>query len=108
MLGCRGVLPFYLDNRTIYIPFKMRRPLAPGDHCYGYVRQDQAADIVIKQSAPFIRISNGSSFELACTLSGARQNLEAGRRLAALLAPKADEEELVIEAIRRILAWLRK
>lgn len=107
MLGRGGVLPFYLDKGMIYIPFKMRRPLAPGDYCYGYVRQDQVADIGYEQSTPRTILKNGRVLELTCTLAGARQNLEAGRRLALLLTPPVDEEEMVIKAIKMILDWLK-
>lgn len=108
MLGQGGVLPFYLDKGKIYTPFKMRRPLASGDYCYGYVRQDQVDDIIIQTSTPYISLKNGSVLELFSSLAAARHNLEAGRRLSLLLAPPADEEQMVIEAIKTVLAWLRK
>lgn len=108
MLGQGGILPFYLDKGKIYTPFKMRRPLAQGDYCYGYVRQDQVDDIKILKSTPCISLQNGRVLELFSSLAAARHNLEAGRRLSQLLAPPVDEEQILIEAIKTVLAWLRK
>jgi len=108
MLGRGGVLPFYLDKGMIYVPFKMRRALASGDYCYGYVRQDQLVDISTRENTPCISLQNGRVLELVSTLAGARLNLEAARRLTILLTPPVDEEERVIQAIKMILEWLKK
>jgi len=108
MLGRGGILPFYLDNSRIYVPFNMRKPLAANDYCYGYVRLDQITDIEKCQDIPHIRLSNGRLLQLNSTLSGARQNLEMGRRLAGMLGSAADEEELLLQAVKVILAWLKK
>jgi len=106
-IGRSGILPFYLDNSRLFIPFKMRKPRAEGDHSYGYVRLDQAADIELGSGMPCIRLACGELLELNSSLITARHNLELGRRLAGMLKPPADEEELIVQAIRVILAWLK-
>ena len=32
-----GVMPFYLSNERIFVPLKMRKPIAPKDMVYGYI-----------------------------------------------------------------------
>lgn len=108
LLGRRGVLPFYLDDSRVYIPFKMRKPVTPNDYSYGYVRLDQIKGVELIQGIPFINWGNEGCLEIASSLASARQNLEMGRRLAGMLKPQADEEELVLQAVRIILNWLKK
>lgn len=108
MLGRRGVLPFYLDNARVYVPFKMRRSITPNDYCYGYVRLDQVVDLELQDSMPVLRLNNGLGLTISSSPISARQNLEMGRRLARMLKPHPDEEEQLMQAIMVVLAWLKK
>lgn len=108
ILGRSGILPFYLDSSRIFIPFKMRKPLAANDYCYGYVRMDGIDRVESRGGIPVLVLCNGIEIEITSSLASARQNLDLGRRLHEALSPPPDEDELMLQAVRVILAWLKK
>ncbi|MEA1962394.1 MAG: hypothetical protein U9N81_14195 [Bacillota bacterium] len=66
VLGRKGApFPFHLPPRRVFIPLKMRRPMAEKDSAYGYVELDYVGDIQAHSSRECVlTLANGPSLPI--------------------------------------------
>ena len=67
------LVPLYLNERSLFVPLKMRRPKTPGDSCYGYVNYFAVESVGLDEGLCQVRFKNGTTVPLLSGVSAARK-----------------------------------
>lgn len=106
VLQRHGVMPFYIGKR-VFIPVKVRKPLAENDRVYGYVNLKYVKDVEpVGLQECILSLTDGRSIEVLSSRKTVAQSLEMGRRLQSMLPgswtrpPDEDYDEDVVRTVR--------
>jgi hypothetical protein len=104
----QGVLPFYLNNRRVFVPLKMRKPKASRDAVYGYIDINYLDSNVESLSANTCQVSllTGSKVTILSNKDTVIKSLHVGQEVLTLLQQDqlaVDEETRIAEAIRTLV-----
>jgi len=111
--GRKAVIPFFLGKERVFIPLKMRRPLARNDATYGYV--DVRCLQEVEQEGRrkcWVMLSNGIKLEVFSNRATVIQSLHIGKQLLASLQElerhNGDEGEEIVKSARILARALGK
>jgi len=110
VLHRHGVMPFYFEKR-VFVPLKMRKPVAEKDMAYGYVDLGHVEEVEsVGRRECTLFLTDGRSIAILSSRNTVLQSLDMGRRLLAYLQgnqtrPPDDEE--AVRAVRGLICTLR-
>lgn len=67
------LVPLYLNERSLFVPLKMRRPKTPGDSCYGYVNYFAVEGVGLDEGLCQVRFKNGTTVPVLTGVPAARK-----------------------------------
>lgn len=93
-LDRKSVLPFYLPGGRVFIPLKMRLPIASNDTSYGYL-DCQFMDLPEKETGGkcSVELVNGVKVELNCSYTTAISAHNLGRKLQSIVLERNESEK---------------
>lgn len=109
-LNRKAVLPFYLDEKRIFVPLKMRTGLTPRDTIYGYVNVLYLDEIIaVGKKTCEVKLVNGMNLNVLSSRNTVVLSEHVGREVLALLQDGQDDnndEAQIIESVRSLLRIL--
>lgn len=108
MLQCGGIIPFYINEKRIFVPLKMRKALSSNDMVHGYVNLAWLGKI---ESAGGKRcraiLNNDMEIELFSSRMTAIGSQNNGQRVREMLeqAEANSEEKQVLNSVRYLIGF---
>lgn len=97
-----GVMPFYLSDERIFVPLKMRKPVAHKDIVYGYVDVRYMRDVAAGEGQNCrLLLKSGHSIAILSSSDRVLQAQHMGQRLLQVFQeenPRDPGERIVVEA----------
>lgn len=109
-LSRKAVLPFYLNEKRVFVPLKMRTGLTPGDSIYGYLDVLYMDEIIVAGNKICeVKLLNDMVLTVLSSRNTIVQSEHVGREVLALLQDGQDDssdETQIIESVRSVLRTL--
>ena len=109
-LSRKAVLPFYLDEKRVFVPLKMRTGLTPRDSIYGYLDVLYMDEITaLEKKTCEVKLVNNVVLTVLSSRNTIVQSEHLGREVLALLRDGQDDssdETRIIESVRSVLRTL--
>jgi len=110
-LNRKAVFPFYLDEKRVFVPLKMRTGVTASDSIYGYVDVLYMDEVkVVEQKICEVTLVNGMELAVFSSRNTVIQNEHVGREVLALLQDGQDDdnsdEVRIVESVRSLVRTL--
>jgi hypothetical protein len=107
-LGCKGMLPFHLDEKRVFVPLKLRRARVENDQVNGYMDVRYIKIEGNKGGGCRVLLSTGQVLEVLSSIDTANRSKHLGERLLEEMQPVLDlEEEQAVAAARFLVRTLK-
>ena len=108
-IGRAGAVPFYIDNRRVFVALKMRKAISSNDVSYGYLDVKFIEDVITESENLMVKLTDGTCLPLCCTYNTAAQTLFLGKQLLASLENDVNnDEEIIIQAVQIFISRLKE
>jgi len=102
-LGRRFPLPFYLPDKRVFVPFKMRKPKLAGDKTYGYVDLSSIKSVSTIDSEVFLNILLDERIAVFNNPEVIRNIINLGREIEYQINRSPETEPEMVYAAMKIL-----
>lgn len=102
-LGRRFPLPFYLPDKRVFVPFKMRKPKLAGDKTYGYVDLNSIKSTSTLGRGIFLNILASETIALYNTPEVVRNIINLGREIEYQINTSPETEPEKVYAAMKII-----
>ena len=108
-IGRAGAVPFYIDNRRMFVALKMRKAISSNDVTYGYLDINFIENVISESETLTVKLIEGTCLPLYCTYNTAVQTIYQGRQLLASLENNiSNDEEIIIQAVQILVSRLKE
>ncbi len=108
-IGRAGAVPFYIDNRRMFVALKMRKAISSNDVTYGYLDINFIENVISESETLTVKLIDGTCLPLYCTYNTAVQTIYQGRQLLASLENNiSNDEEIIIQAVQILVSRLKE
>lgn len=103
----KGLMPFYLDNKRVFVPMKMRKAVSKNDMVYGYVDVSCIGDVKLQGNRDCrLWLNDGRKMEILSSKAAAVQSQYLGQNLLEFLqtekTPDPAENAVVVAATQMV------